>query len=227
MFSIINEIQSWFSSPMAFFYFICGGFSLILALTIHEFSHGYVAYKLGDYTAKAHGRLTLNPIKHLDVLGTILLIVYKFGWAKPVPINSANFNRKISQKTGVVLVSLAGPLSNLLLSFISFCLIAVIWHFSPSDPSLAFILAFNFLVILCTSNIGIGIFNSLPIPPLDGYKIFSAFLPNRVYWNIMRYERYGFIILLLLILSIGTFIGGGVRWLFNMYAGLFGVSFNL
>ncbi len=173
--------------------------AVLIAITFHEYAHGYVAYKLGDPTAKNNGRLTLNPIKHLDPFGAIMLLIVGFGWAKPVPVNPAYFKKP---KNGMALVSLAGPMSNILLAFITL-VIAKIFNIQIFSMLYGFrssyieIIMFNIVIL----NIGLAIFNMIPIPPLDGSKIFSSFLPQRIYFGIMRYERYAHIILLLLIVT--------------------------
>ena len=201
-------------------------FCMFLSLSVHELCHGYTAYKLGDHTAKAHGRLTLNPFHHLDLFGTLMMIFYGFGWAKPVPVNTANFTRKISQKTGMALTAIAGPISNFILSFVAFSLIALILKF-PITPILALCLAI--LGRLCVLNVSLGLFNLIPFPPLDGSRILMALLPNRIYWKVAQLERYSFILLILLI-NIPAVLGGLstiVIWLLTMYANIFGIPANL
>lgn len=157
---------------------------ILIGITIHEYSHGLVAYWRGDNTAKNAGRLSLNPLTHLDLLGTIMLAFGPFGWAKPVPVNYYNLNKP---KRDMILVSLAGPVSNILLAFI----IGFIMRFNMSALSssgLPYI--FDILKIAFVINIGLSFFNLLPIPPLDGSNILMGFLPNNKipgYLNAMRY----------------------------------------
>lgn len=160
--------------------------ALLITMTIHEMAHGYMAYWMGDYTAKANGRLSLNPLKHLDVFGTLMILFVGFGWAKPVPINMRNFKH---EKLGLVLVSLAGPLVNMILGTLCF----FIANFMPYVTYLT-----NFLIYLCQLNILIAIFNLIPIPPLDGSKILTAFLPYKQKMFVLRYEQLGMILLLFL-----------------------------
>ena len=189
--------------------------SILIASTVHEYAHGLAAYKLGDPTAKAYGRLTLNPIKHIDPIGALSMILFRFGWSKPVPINEYNFkNREI----GTALVSFAGPLSNLLLVAI-FGSINLIFH--PPLDSIFGIFLFTFTLI----NISLAIFNLIPIPPLDGHKIVRAFLPGklRYYWEKM--EKFSFLFILLLIIPfspIGKFVLGGISTILAHLLGLFG-----
>ena len=185
-------------NPIAQFFILI--FPILYALTVHEFSHGYMAYLLGDDTAKKAGRLTLNPIKHLDPIGTIMLFIVKIGWAKPVPINPYNF-RNIKRDTAYV--ALAGPLAN----FISAVIFSVIFNiFKPT----VFMLEKNvFLLILFYTifiNIALGLFNLIPFPPLDGSKILGAFLSDEAYFRYQRFERKGVLILVIIIIG-GNLLG--------------------
>ncbi|MGE5632496.1 MAG: site-2 protease family protein [Caulobacteraceae bacterium] len=165
---------------------------IIVALTFHEYAHAFIAYRMGDNTAKMYGRLTLNPIAHLDPLGFLCLIVTRsFGWAKPVPVNDMNFRNR---KSGLLLVSLAGPLANFLLAF----LIALIYRlvFYKAGNVILGMLQYAYFI-----NLGLGVFNLIPIPPLDGSKILDSFLTNRQRFMLRRYEVYSNIIILLLVFS--------------------------
>lgn len=161
---------------------------LVIALTFHEFSHAWVATKLGDGTAKASGRLTLNPMKHLDPIGSLMIIIGLVGWAKPVPVNTLNFR---NPKQDMVKVGLAGPLSNLLLAFmVAFPLYYMIYlNYSQGLAGFGRIF-YIFLRLLFEVNLYLAIFNLLPVPPLDGSRIFYGILPEKYYFGIMRYERY-------------------------------------
>ncbi len=199
---MISRLQSWFGNGwMGIVNLLITVLCVFLSLSIHEFFHGYAAYKLGDGTAKYMGRLNLKPSSHLDPIGAICLFLFGFGWANPVPVNPANFKLK-SRKLGVVITSLAGPLSNLLLAFIALLLLNIMNLFSYNATGV-FASAVSVLnavfISLVYLNIGLAVFNLLPIPPLDGYKILSAVLPGRIYFKLMQYERYGFIILLLIL----------------------------
>lgn len=178
---------------------------LLLALTAHEFAHGYVAYKLGDPTAKSLGRLTMNPLKHLDPIGTIALFIISFGWAKPVPVNPSNLR---NPKIDMLKVALAGPMTNLGLALVSAVLyqaiIAALTNgyipltetsrvvIQPIMQCLEFSVGIN--LILC-------IFNFLPIPPLDGSRILAGLLPNHLAFQYLKYEKYSFIIILILVFT--------------------------
>lgn len=164
---------------------------LLIALTFHEFAHGYVAYLMGDNTARYSGRLSLNPMDHLDIWGTLCLLFFRFGWAKPVPINPANFR---NYRKGIIAVSLAGPLANFLLALISGIACAILEKFAPvSQIAEFFLMIFLYTQVM---NIGLMVFNLIPIPPLDGSKVLMEFLPYRMRYQMYRIERYSGIILL-------------------------------
>ncbi|WP_041277423.1 site-2 protease family protein [Desulfotalea psychrophila] len=176
---------------------------LLLALTIHEFCHGYVAYKLGDPTAKLAGRLTLNPLSHLDPIGTIAFFFIKIGWAKPVPVNPNYFK---NPRRDMLWVALAGPISNLLLAIISAIAAKTLWAIAPSLPATALIKAIviplnGMLVASVWINLVLCIFNFIPIPPLDGSKIVAGLLPRDLAIAYEKVEKYGFVILILLAFS--------------------------
>ncbi len=177
-------IQYLFSDP---FFFFAWAVAFLIGLTIHEFSHALVAYKLGDSTAKYAGRITLNPLAHLDLFGTILLFVVGFGWGKPVPFNPYNLR---DQKYGPLLIAIAGPLSNLVIALI-FGL--ALRFFVAYEMAFGLILLFSVIVFL---NIILAVFNLLPIPPLDGSKILFALLPDSMNDLKMTLERYGLFILI-------------------------------
>lgn len=170
---------------------------LFVAITVHEYAHGMIAYKLGDPTAKAMGRLTLNPLAHLDPLGALMLLFCRFGWAKPVPINPYYFD---DQKKGTIMVSIAGPLSNLTVAFIVATIYPFLFMVSPSLFSGGTFLGELFLVCIIT-NVNFAVFNLIPFPPLDGSKILFSILPYRAYNQLLAYERYGTIVLLVLSFS--------------------------
>ena len=164
--------------------------ALLIALTIHEYAHARVAVSLGDPTPKALGRVTLNPLSHLDPIGLIMLWLVQFGWAKPVPINPNNF---ADWKYGTRLVSLAGPAANIILSLIMAILFTGLIKAGVMDSSgwLA-----NVIRLTYVYNIIFAVFNMLPIPPLDGSKVLSSFLPNEIAWRYESIEQYGIFIIL-------------------------------
>lgn len=163
---------------------------LFVAIIFHELAHGYTAYKLGDPTAKNEGRLTLNPLKHIDVVGFIFLLIFKFGWAKPVPINPAYFKKR---KRDIILVSLAGPLTNFIL--------ALIISFILSFNIIKSVLLIDILITALWYNIMLGIFNLLPFPPLDGSKIVASLLPFKYEYLFYKNQRYLNLILVVLIFT--------------------------
>lgn len=163
---------------------------LLLSLSFHEFAHAYISYRLGDPTAKNMGRLTLNPMKHLDPIGTLMMLIARIGWAKPVPINPIYYK---DRKKGTMLVSVAGPLSNIILAFLAaFPLVYLSGKYTLAGfgtSSLVDILL-NFSLLFFIVNINLALFNIIPVPPLDGSKILSGLLPSRHYFRLMEYERY-------------------------------------
>ena len=168
----------------------------LLCITLHELSHGFVAWRLGDPTAKNAGRLTLNPIRHLDVVGLLMMLVAKVGWAKPVPVDMRNFRHP---KRDMAITALAGPAANFLLATAALGVASLIYHFAPQGTVAAY--AIYFFLYMAVLSVGLGIFNLVPIPPLDGSKILFALLPDRIYYTILRYEKYvmGVVILLVLV----------------------------
>lgn len=159
---------------------------LFLCLPVHELAHGLVAHWCGDDTAKWHGRLTIDPFKHLDVLGTVMILTVGFGYAKPVPVNSRNFRH---YKRDMILVALAGPLSNFLMAAVAMLLLQLTpYAFSGNYDVLMFVMTFLYIVI--NVNISLMVFNLLPIPPLDGSRLWSSLLPGRWAYTLEQYSRY-------------------------------------
>lgn len=189
--------------------------AVLLCLTIHETCHGLAAFALGDPTAKQQHRLSLNPLRHIDWVGMAFLFFLGFGWAKPVPVNPNYFRHP---KRDMALTALAGPASNFLLAVVLLLLGRLLWY---AESSLAGIL-FEFLISAAVLSIGLGIFNLIPLPPLDGSKVLAAVLPMQAYRVWMRYERYGMLILLLLsALNIGSgFLSGAINGVFSLLVGL-------
>lgn len=168
---------------------------LLLAITVHEFSHGWAAYLMGDNTARYSGRLSLNPMHHLDLVGALCMLFFRFGWAKPVPINPQNFK---NHRLGVIVVSLAGPVSNFLLGFIS-CILYYIMVIVVHSTAIWAEFVSQILLYSVFMNVGLMIFNLIPVPPLDGSKILLEFLPYKMKYKIYQYERYFSLILLIMV----------------------------
>jgi len=198
----------------------------LVAITVHELAHGFTAYRLGDNTAKNQGRLTLNPIKHIDPFGLLMIVIFRFGWAKPVPVNMYSFKHP---KRYMAVTAFAGPLSNIILAMTAMLVWGIV-----SDPGIIFFarepavffsrepMGFvdNLFFSLVGINIMLAFFNLLPIPPLDGSKIVFSLLSEESYIKLMRYERYGMFILLLL-LNIPNVRGEFTRIINNVFASFF------
>ncbi len=189
--------------------------AIIIALTFHEYAHGFVAYKLGDDTAYLQGRLTLNPLPHLDPIGFIMLLFFHFGWAKPVPVNP--FHLRGDRTKGMMLVSFAGPAANMILAIAAAILVGLLQGVFSTVHSSFFTIFMAILTQLVFINVVLAIFNLIPIPPLDGSKILAGLIPSSQEW-IYKLEQYGFIILILLMVTgiigkILNFIINPIYWL--------------
>ena len=193
--------------------------AILISLTFHEFGHAYAAYKMGDPTARNLGRMTLNPLAHIDPIGFILLVLFGFGWAKPVPVNPRNYN---NFKKGEIVVSLAGVTMNLILAVVGamilYTLLAVNGYKMMTDSVLSTIaiILYYFVGLNC----GLIVFNLIPIPPLDGSRIVGLLIPNKIYYQIMKYERY-IIIVVFVLLALG-WLSTPLSWLTDKV--LYGIS---
>ncbi|MBU0482971.1 MAG: site-2 protease family protein [Proteobacteria bacterium] len=167
----------------------------LLAITFHEFSHGYVAWRLGDPTAQNAGRLTMNPLKHLDPIGVLAFIIMKIGWAKPVPVNAAYFKNPVKD---MMWVAIAGPASNLLLALISALVIKLLIMIEPVLPQVIIWPLINMVAISIWFNLVLAFFNLIPIPPLDGSRIITGLLPAEAALFFQKIEPFGFFLLLIL-----------------------------
>lgn len=200
---LVFLIIQYATAPEQLLGILLGAPGVLIAITFHEFAHGYVAYKLGDNTAKQQGRLSLNPFAHLDPVGTLMLLVAGFGWGKPVEVNPRNYTRKISMEKGEAIVSLAGPLMNFVLAIVFSLIYFAIYKFA----SISFIASTigSIIILLLSStisiNIGLGVFNLIPLPPLDGSKIIMPFLPNKAKQFFINNEQIFYIIFVLLWIS--------------------------
>ena len=196
--------------------------AILIAMTVHEFCHALAAYALGDKTAKADGRLSLNPLNHLDPWGLLLLILFGFGWARPVNVN---YSRLRHRRSGLAITAAAGPLSNFVMAFISVIFIVL----SLRIPNITVAYNLNeFLSYLAMFNISLGIFNLIPVPPLDGSKIVGELLPAKTRFKYYGIERYSMIILLAIIILFnrlgifGVLQIGVLNVIVRAVAGLFG-----
>ena len=194
--------------------------AVLLCLTVHETCHGLAAYALGDPTARRAHRLSLNPLRHIDWFGLLMMFAAGFGWAKPVPVNPNYFKKP---KQGMALTALAGPVSNFLLALLTllaariFCDVAA---YSETNPRIL-----DFLLMVAVLSIGLGLFNLVPIPPLDGSKVLFAVLPDRAYDWLMRNERYGMLLLFALVFfDVGSnALSKTIQWVFDLFCRMVGL----
>lgn len=201
---------------------------VLFALTVHEVSHGYMAYRLGDPTARNMGRLTLNPLKHLDPIGALCMVLFHFGWARPVPINTRYFRKP---RRDTALTAAAGPISNFIMAFLGLLvqeILLAVFIRHPASSQFVYNLQYAALTLFSyfhVLNLSLGLFNLIPVPPLDGSRIFLTFLPAKYYFGIMQYERYiqlGLMVLLWLgLLSrplsfLVSALSGGMRFLIEL-----------
>ena len=193
--------------------------AVLFCLTVHETCHGLAALALGDPTAKRQHRLSLNPLRHIDWFGLLMMLVAGFGWARPVPVNPNYFKKP---RQGMALTALAGPVSNLLLALLLLIPARLIYtyaHYSVFNQA-----ALDFLTSTAALSIGLGLFNLIPIPPLDGSKVLAVLLPERAYRWLMRYERFGiFALWLLVALGVGgRYMSLAIRWVYTLFCRIVG-----
>ena len=193
---------------------------ILITLTVHELCHGLAALKLGDPTAKNNGRLTLNPLAHLDPIGTLMMVLAGFGWAKPVPVDPRYFK---NPKKGMAITALAGPLSNIVMAFIVYMIYsAVNVNVVVTEKNRSFlVIVLTFLYLFYSMNIYLAVFNLLPIPPLDGSRILLAVLPTDEYFQIMKYERVIYVVILVLMFT--GVLSIPIRLIANLIVSLFGL----
>ena len=187
----MNAISDWeiIKNGFDFSYLldmVSGVIPSLICITLHELSHGLVAYRLGDDTAKRAGRLTLNPLKHLDPIGLLMMLTVHFGWAKPVPVNMYNFK---NPRRGMAITALAGPVSNVLITIVFLFLYGALYPALDGGAVGDYVL--DMLQLTAYMSLGLAIFNILPIPPLDGSKVLFSVMDEGSYRSLMRYERYG------------------------------------
>ena len=198
--------------------------SVLICLTVHETSHGLAAYALGDPTAKRMKRLSFNPLHHIDWLGLASMMICGFGWAKPVPVDMRHFK---NPRLGMAVTALAGPVSNFLLALVLMFGASLLSNAMLSSQLVTFsafqLELFSFLCSTAILSIGLGLFNLVPIPPLDGSKILFSILPERAYYTLMRFERYGMLILMLIIwLDLGgSYLTDAITAVYYWMGGLF------
>ena len=183
--------------------------ALVVGITFHEFSHAFVADQLGDHRPRALGRVSLNPLRHLDPLGTIFFVIAGFGWGKPVPVNGYALR---PGRIGMTMVALAGPIANLLVAVVAAILFRGLDAAALLSPDL-FRLAVYSTVFF---NVALGLFNLLPVPPLDGYNVVLPLLPPRQAFVVQRYAQYGYLALLALVILSRGAAGGPLTWLFTL-----------
>lgn len=193
--------------------------AVLFCLTVHETCHGLAALALGDPTAKRQHRLSLNPLRHIDWFGLLMMLVAGFGWARPVPVNPNYFKKP---RQGMALTALAGPVSNLLLALLLLIPARLIYtyaHYSVFNQT-----ALDFLTSTAALSIGLGLFNLIPIPPLDGSKVLAVLLPERAYRWLMRYERFGiFALWLLVALGVGgRYMSLAIHWVYTLFCRIVG-----
>lgn len=194
--------------------------AVLLCLTVHETCHGLAAYALGDPTARRAHRLSLNPLRHIDWFGLLMMFAAGFGWAKPVPVNPNYFKKP---KQGMALTALAGPVSNFLLALLTLLAARIFCDVAAYSEANQRIL--DFLLMVAVLSIGLGLFNLVPIPPLDGSKVLFAVLPDRAYDRLMRYERYGMLVLFALVFfDVGSSaLSQAIEWVFDLFCRIVGL----
>lgn len=204
--------------------------AVLIAITFHEYAHAFAADRLGDDTPRRQGRLTLNPLAHLDPIGSIMLVFAGFGWGKPVEINPRNFNRKITMSAGEAIVSLAGPIMNFLLAIVFSIITFAMLKFAPMFIlTQAGAIILSLLQITVAINVGLGVFNMIPLPPLDGSKVLNHFLPYNAKEWFTRYAQVFYIIFVVLWITgfAGTLISPIINWVYKgittLVAMLFGI----
>ena len=216
---VVITLTNLITNPGALFSLLASIPGVLLAITFHEYAHGLAAYKLGDNTAKDEGRLSLNPLAHLDPIGTLMLVFAGFGWGKPVHVDSRNYTRKISMEKGESIVSAAGPLMNIILAFIFTLIYCAIYKFAGAGFLHSTMGSVLMLMIFYTIsiNVGLGVFNLIPLPPLDGSKIIMPFLPYKAKeWFVNNEQIFYLVFVVLWITGLaGIIISPAISWITN------------
>ena len=216
---VIMSLTNLITNPGALFSLLASIPGVLIAITFHEYAHGLAAYKLGDNTAKDEGRLSLNPLAHLDPIGTLMLVFAGFGWGKPVHVDPRNYTRKISMEKGEAIVSLAGPLMNIILAFIFTLIYCAIYKFAGAGFLHSTMGSVLMLMIFYTIsiNVGLGVFNLIPLPPLDGSKIIMPFLPYKAKEWFVNNEQIFYLVFVVLWITVlaGIIISPAISWITN------------
>lgn len=219
---LLTAIRSGFDPIVIFMSLCASAFVVFCTLPIHEFAHAWTADRLGDHTARYQGRLTLNPIAHIDPIGAVMILLFGFGYAKPVPVNPLGFKNR---KAGMAITAAAGPASNLIMALIFFFLVQLMYKvgggFADGSVTIAYAF-FYFFQYAATINVYLAVFNLLPIPPLDGSRVVTLILPQKYYFKIMQYERYIMLAVMLLLFTgvltrplsfLAGYVSRGLLWL--------------
>ena len=228
---VLSMVVQYVSNPGMLFSLLISVPGVLIAITFHEFAHAFVADKLGDDTARREGRLSLNPLDHLDPIGTVLLLFAGFGWGKPVHVNPRNYTRKMSMEKGEALVSIAGPLMNFILAII----FTIIYYGIYKFAGISFLMSTTGEIIMSlisatvSINVGLGLFNLIPLPPLDGSKVIMPFLPYKAKQFFINNEQIFYIVFVVLwitnltsyIITPGIQAVGG--WISNLAAAIWGL----
>ena len=216
---VVITLTNLITNPGALFSLLASIPGVLIAITFHEYAHGLAAYTLGDNTAKDEGRLSLNPLAHLDPIGTLMLVFAGFGWGKPVHVDPRNYTRKISMEKGEAIVSLAGPLMNIILAFIFTLIYCAIYKFAGAGFLHSTMGSVLMLMIFYTIsiNVGLGVFNLIPLPPLDGSKIIMPFLPYKAKeWFVNNEQIFYLVFVVLWITGLaGIIISPAISWITN------------